>query len=127
VVFLTDSMELRSTQEFRLVLIPPWAVALLFLLLLPASVTLWALGLHNEAALFTIVTMGYVVSYEWFHLLWHLPERSFLGGLALVRRLKRHHAKHHDPRLMQKWNFNVTVPLWDLVRGTIHRGELHDA
>ena len=22
------------------------------------------------------------------------------------------------PRLMQKWNFNVTVPLWDFVRGT---------
>jgi sterol desaturase/sphingolipid hydroxylase (fatty acid hydroxylase superfamily) len=38
-----------------------------------------------------------------------------------VRALRRHHAVHHDPELMQRWNFNVTVPLWDLVRGTIHR------
>jgi sterol desaturase/sphingolipid hydroxylase (fatty acid hydroxylase superfamily) len=36
-----------------------------------------------------------------------------------VRILRRHHAIHHDPRLMQRYNFNVTVPLWDWVRGTI--------
>ena len=35
--------------------------------------------------------------------------------------LRRHHALHHDPKLMQKWNFNVSLPLWDLVRGTIAR------
>jgi len=27
----------------------------------------------------------------------------------LIRTMRAHHAKHHDPRLMQKWNFNVTV------------------
>ena len=26
---------------------------------------------------------------------------------------------HHDPKLMQRWNMNVTVPLWDWVRGTV--------
>ena len=24
-----------------------------------------------------------------------------------------------DPTLMQKWNFNVSLPLWDWLRGTI--------
>ena len=65
--------------------------------------------------------MGYVVSYEWLHLSYHLPPESFIGRLWLVRVLKKHHATHHDPQLMQKWNFNVTIPLWDLVRGTIYR------
>ena len=65
--------------------------------------------------------MIYVVSYEWMHLAWHLPEDTFIGSLGLVRGLRQHHAVHHDPRLMQKWNFNVTVPLWDLVRRTRFR------
>jgi sterol desaturase/sphingolipid hydroxylase (fatty acid hydroxylase superfamily) len=32
--------------------------------------------------------------------------------------LREQHRRHHHPRLMQRWNFNVTVPLWDWVRGT---------
>ena len=66
--------------------------------------------------------MLYVVSYEWLHLSFHLPATHFIARLGVVKKLKRHHATHHDPRLMQKWNFNVTVPLWDWVRGTIWRG-----
>jgi sterol desaturase/sphingolipid hydroxylase (fatty acid hydroxylase superfamily) len=65
--------------------------------------------------------MLYVLSYEWLHLAYHLPQDTVLGRNPLVRVLARHHARHHDPRLMQKWNFNVTVPLWDWVRGTIWR------
>jgi len=30
---------------------------------------------------------------------------------------------HHAPELMQKWNFNVTIPLWDWVRRTIRRDQ----
>ena len=35
--------------------------------------------------------------------------------------LRRHHATHHTPELMQKWNFNVTVPLADHVLRTVWR------
>jgi sterol desaturase/sphingolipid hydroxylase (fatty acid hydroxylase superfamily) len=66
--------------------------------------------------------MLYVVSYEWLHLAYHLPADSFIGRRWLIARLRRHHALHHDPRLMQKWNFNVTFPIWDRVRGTVYRG-----
>jgi len=58
------------------------------------------------------------VIYEWLHLSYHLPPESWIGRRALIRILKRHHAIHHEPRLMQRWNFNVTLPLWDRVRGT---------
>ena len=61
---------------------------------------------------------GYVVVYEWLLLSYHLPADSFIGSLALIRFLRTTHAIHHDPRLMQRFNFNVTLPLWDLVRGT---------
>jgi sterol desaturase/sphingolipid hydroxylase (fatty acid hydroxylase superfamily) len=65
--------------------------------------------------------MGYSVSYEWLHLSYHLPRESGIGRRGVIQRLRRHHAIHHDPRLMQRWNFNVTIPFWDWVRGTIVR------
>jgi sterol desaturase/sphingolipid hydroxylase (fatty acid hydroxylase superfamily) len=60
-----------------------------------------------------------MVLYEVSHLSYHLPPESFVGRRRLVRWLREHHARHHDPRLMQKWNFNVTIPFWDWIRGTI--------
>jgi hypothetical protein len=120
-IFITDDMAIRSTAEFGLVLIPAYGIVLIFAGLLPLFGGIWLLGLHNLAALWCIVAMGYVVSYEWLHLSYHLPPSSFFGSLGVVRLLRRHHAIHHDPRLMQRWNFNVTLPLWDVVRRTYVR------
>ncbi|HEV8321004.1 MAG TPA: sterol desaturase family protein [Myxococcota bacterium] len=121
-VFITEDMAMRSTREFRLVLIPAYGILVTFLVTLPLAALAWWAGLHNGAALYVATTMGYVVSYEWLHLAYHLPPDSGLGRLWLVRVLRRHHATHHDPALMQRWNFNVTIPLWDWVRGTTWKG-----
>ena len=51
-----------------------------------------------------------MVSYEVLHLCYHAPKDSFIGRLSLIRVLRAHHARHHDPRIMQRYNFNVTVP-----------------
>jgi sterol desaturase/sphingolipid hydroxylase (fatty acid hydroxylase superfamily) len=40
-----------------------------------------------------------------------------------VRAMRRHHQLHHAPHLMNRRNFNVTVPAWDLVRSTYYRAE----
>jgi hypothetical protein len=120
-IFITDDMAIRGTAEFGLVLIPAYGIVLIFAGLLPLFGVIWLVGQHNLAALFCMVSMGYVVSYEWLHLSFHLPPDSWLGSLGVVRLLRRHHAVHHDPRLMQRWNFNVVVPLWDLVRRTYVR------
>jgi hypothetical protein len=117
-VFVTDDMAIRDARELRLVLIPAWGIVAAFASLTPAMIAIWLGGNHNLACVFGIVTVGYVVSYEWLHLSYHLPPESFIGRRCLVRWLARHHAIHHDPRLMQRWNFNVTLPLWDLVRRT---------
>lgn len=129
-VFVTDDMSLRNTGEFRLVLLPAFAIVALFFGLAPITAAIWfgwpvpvtsVIDQHNLAAVFTVVTMGYVVSYEWLHLSYHLPPDSFVGRLPGMGVLRRHHSLHHDPRLMQKWNFNVSLPLWDLVRRTYVR------
>jgi sterol desaturase/sphingolipid hydroxylase (fatty acid hydroxylase superfamily) len=63
--------------------------------------------------------MFFFLSYEWLHLSYHLPKESFIGRLGIVALLREHHRRHHDPRLMKRWNFNVTVPVFDWIRGTV--------
>ena len=123
-IFVTDDMAIRSPREFYLVLIPAYGIIAAGLGALPIPLVLWlAFGLRNAALLFMVMTMGYVVLYEWLHLSYHAPADSFVGRLRLIQRLRRHHAVHHAPELMQKWNFNVTIPLWDWVRRTTYRGD----
>jgi hypothetical protein len=124
-IFVTDDLAMRSTREFRLVLIPAYGILAAALGALPIPLLLWlGLGLRNPALLFMAVTMAYVVGYEWLHLSYHASSSSWIGRRALIQRLRRHHAVHHSPELMQQWNFNVTLPLWDWVRRTIYRGEM---
>src|SRR5262249_10761628 len=89
---------------------------------MPVPLALWAVGHPNLGLLFLATAMAYTVGYEWLHLSYHAPADSFVGRSRLIARLRNHHAVHHAPELMQRWNFNVTIPLWDWVRGTIHRG-----
>lgn len=127
-VFVTDDMAIRSTREFYLVLIPFYGILAAGVGALPIPLTLWlGFGMRNAALLFMATTMAYVVLYEWLHLAYHAPADSFVGRMKLIARLKRHHAVHHAPELMQKWNFNVTIPLWDWVRRTTFRGDVPSA
>jgi Fatty acid hydroxylase superfamily len=122
-VYMTDDMAIRSRREFGLVLIPPYGILLILAVTVPIAGLLWWAHQTNLACLFVATTTFYVVSYEWLHLAYHLPTDSFIGRMRLIQKLRRHHALHHDPRLMQRWNFNVTLPLWDWVRGTTYRGQ----
>jgi fatty acid hydroxylase family protein len=124
-IFVTDDMAIRSTREFYLVLIPFYGILAAGLGALPIPAAMWlGLGWRNPALLLMATTMAYVVGYEWLHLAYHAPAASFVGRMKMIRRLRQHHAVHHAPELMQRWNFNVTIPLWDWVRRTIYRGTI---
>lgn len=123
VIFVRDDMAMRSTREFRLVLIPFYGILAIFVTTLPITALLWVLVSPNVALLWVASTMGYVVAYEWLHLAYHLPESTPVGRNPLIRWLRGHHGMHHTPELMQRWNFNVTVPLADWLLGTVYRGQ----
>jgi hypothetical protein len=118
-IYVTDDMAMRDRREFRLVLIPAYGLFGIFVSLLPLATAVWWLLGPNVALLYTATSMGYAVSYEWLHLSYHLPRESPIAQWRIVEVLRRQHAVHHDPRLMQRWNFNVTLPLWDWVQGTL--------
>lgn len=118
-VYRYTSMEVRSARELKLVLIPPVGVAALVVLNLPLALGIGWLVSANVGWLYLATAGVYVVGYELSHAIYHLPADSFLGRRALVRKLRELHALHHDPRLMQRHNFNVTVPLGDWLFGTL--------
>jgi hypothetical protein len=117
-MFADELFYVRSTREWRFVLLPPWGIAGIVGIIVVVSLPLAWLGQPNLAALFVATGSLYVMSYEWLHLAYHQPPDSLVGRNRLIGWLRQHHADHHRPENMQQWNFNVTLPLWDWVRGT---------
>jgi hypothetical protein len=121
VVYVENDMAIRSFREFRLVLIPAAGVLTIVVTTAPFAIILARVFSANVGWLFLVTSAFMMVSYELLHLSYHLSPKGIIGGSWLISTLRRHHARHHDPRLMQRWNFNVTVPLFDWVFGTIHK------
>jgi hypothetical protein len=120
--FTRDVMACEGTRDFKMVLFPP--VMLLFFLgglAAPIGALLFVVAGANVGWLFVATAVGYFLTYEWLHFAYHQPEHSAIGRLPGVATLRRHHALHHDPRLMQRWNFNITFPIADRVMGTYWR------
>ncbi len=122
-IYRYGQMAIRDRREFKLVLIPAYGVGAILLISTPVALAVGLLWSENAGWL-TWVTQGMATtSYELLHLAYHLPEDHPIGKWRVIRRLREHHALHHDPRLMQRWNFNVTFPLGDWIFGTIAPGE----
>jgi sterol desaturase/sphingolipid hydroxylase (fatty acid hydroxylase superfamily) len=123
VAFHHDTMAAPSPREWRWVLFPAPALVGLVALVAPVALVLARLWSRNAGLLFLATGVGFYLLYEWCHLSYHQPEASFVGRLALVRVLRRHHQRHHHPALAKRYNFNVTFPIWDRVRGTVAPAE----
>jgi hypothetical protein len=119
VIYTDESMEMRDRRELFLILMPAYAIVLVFLMVVPFAVALRAVAGENAARLMVATSMSFFLTYEWLHMAYHLPARSLIGRNRIIGALRELHRRHHDPRLMKKWNFNVTVPVFDWIHGTI--------
>lgn len=122
--FTHDVMAVESARDFKMVLFPP--VMLVFFLGAiagPITAAFYFLWSPNAGWLFAATGVGYYLSYEWLHFAYHQPTTSWLWRFPWMRALQKHHATHHDPERMLKWNFNITFPICDAVFGTSHREE----
>jgi hypothetical protein len=118
VVFTYDDMAMRSPRELWLVLMPAYAVVLVALFNAPLTYLLATLLSPNVGFLYLTTAMVFFLSYEWLHFAYHLPPTTFIGRRPLIARLREHHRRHHDPRLMKQWNFNVNIPVFDWIYRT---------
>lgn len=125
-IYTEDDMALRSVKELRLVLIPAAGVLGIVVAAAPFAAAVGHFWSPAAGWLFLVTASLYMVSYEVLHLCYHAPDHTLVGRSRAIRWLRRWHAKHHDPRFMQRWNFNVTVPLFDWVMGTLAGDDPHD-
>lgn len=116
--YVDGDMAIRDVRELRLVLIPAVGVLGIVLAMCAFGAAFAALLGASAGWLFVLTASSYVVGYELSHLAYHLPEAHPVGRLRAVAILREHHSIHHDPSLMQKRNFNVTIPLFDWLLGT---------
>ncbi len=118
--FTEELMSYETTRDFGIVLFPPWAIGLFFgFLAIPVGYLSYKLLSHNAGFLFVATALGYFLNYEWFHLFFHFPDDSWIVRLPLIAPLRRHHARHHNPALMTRYNFNITWPICDWLFGTL--------
>jgi hypothetical protein len=117
-LFHYDTMEIRSKRELYLVLIPSFGVLTIVVATVPFAILCGKLISPNTGWLLLVSSAIYVVTYELTHLSYHWPRNSRIGRLRLVCWLREHHSRHHHPRLME-WNYNVSFPLFDWIKGSI--------
>lgn len=119
VFFTRDAMTADGADDWQIILAHPvFLVFFLGLIGLPTALALGAVATKNVVFLYLFTALGYGVSYEALHLAYHCPPDSWVGRLPGLATLRKHHQVHHDPRLMTKFNFNITFPLMDWLTGT---------
>ncbi len=120
--FLHDDMPIEETRDLGLILMPWYTLLLLMVLGSPAALAAGAWRGVGVIGIFYLFALGYYLSYEVLHGMYHAPEAMLrrYGFLAnpIFRFLRNHHAHHHRLDRMSRANFNVTLPVADFVMGT---------
>src|SRR5450432_1918168 len=126
IAFTDRNMPVAEARELGLVMMPWYTMIGLFVVASPVMLLAAALRGPGLAGVFVLGAVLYFASYETLHALYHLPDakldRVGLGRLGAFRWMQAHHAHHHVLKRMAAVNFNVTVPLMDVVFGTKERG-----
>ena len=75
----------------------------------------------DNALFFVAVIYFYYLLYEFLHFSSHAKEGSFLKKLPFIKTLSQNHLNHHRLELMEKYNFNITFPIFDKLLGTYYK------
>jgi hypothetical protein len=118
-LYREHDMAIRDAREFRVVLIPAIGVLGAVLSTTPVAALVSHYVSANAGFLVMLTAALYMVGYEVSHLLYHLPKTMWLAQMRIIVALRAHHARHHRPENMQSKNFNVTIPLFDWIMGTL--------
>jgi hypothetical protein len=119
--FTKENFSFDSSKDVKAVLFPP--VLLLFFFVgftLPAGFLFYFFWSKNAALLFVATIFAYYLNYEWLHFAYHLPDSHFISKMPFLKTLRKLHHAHHDTRLMTKYNFNITYPIFDILFGTYY-------
>jgi hypothetical protein len=75
----------------------------------------------NNGLFFAFIAYSYYLMYEFLHFCYHTKEDSIIKKIPLIRKLAQFHLDHHNIKLMQKYNFNITFPIFDKIFKTEYK------
>lgn len=117
--YTNEHYQVTQGEESHSFLFPPIVVLIFCAVFLPIFYLILSLFLPHNLLFLTLGMMSsYFILYEIVHYASHLPEDHWALNLGYFRRMRQHHLDHHDPRMMDKKNFNIVFPLFDHVFGT---------
>jgi len=123
--FLENAMDYQSVRDWRVVLFPAFLIlAFIFGLILPGGYVLQNLISDNAAYIYAAAGITGYLFYEVMHFSYHIPrghwaEKIFLYIPGWVQ-LRHTHVLHHKRDKMAEANFNITLPVFDLILGTLY-------
>jgi len=124
--FFDDAhMEYQGVRDGRVVLFPLILIlSVTFAMSMPVGLlTYLVLGWDAAYMAAAAVMVGYLF-YEVMHFSYHLPEGSLLERTFRLipgwRAVKHLHVLHHNRDQMHDVNFNVTLPIFDWLLGTLY-------
>lgn len=120
--FTDEAASYDSSRDFKAVLFPP--ILLVFFIgffTIPVGAILYYLASPNVCFLFVLTAVLYFLNYELLHFAYHMNPLNAVGRLPIIKRLRRHHLRHHNRHLMTACNFNITYPICDYLFGTLYR------
>ncbi len=123
--FTEENYTVDTMRDFRIVFFPPYTEIAAMVLTVPGALLLGSVLGANAGWLTMCSTTGMYMVYEAFHFSCHIEDNWFVRHCPCINTIRRHHAAHHDHRLMTK-NLNLTFPFADWLFGTsdLERGLL---
>jgi hypothetical protein len=122
--FLDHSMNYQAVRDWRVVLFPVYLIfAFLFGLILPTAYVLSELFSMNAAYIYGAAGITGYLFYEVMHFSYHIPRGHWAEKMFLVipgwTALRHLHVLHHKREKMAEINFNITLPVFDVLLGTL--------
>lgn len=119
--FSAPLLSFETTQDWRIVLFPTYLTAFLAFFLAPVCGYLTSVFFSTNAGYLVAITIIVNhLAYELLHLGYHQPQGRWVHRVPVFRELAHLHRIHHQRNLMNNRNFNLTIPLFDLLLGTFH-------
>ena len=121
--FTDEAMRFYDFKDFKMVLFPAYAHALVVIAMQLLSRYFFEPAISaNAGHLFAAGACLYFLLYELIHLMAHLPQDHPIFKISPLGFLRDHHKTHHRLSDMSKVNFNIAMPLFDLVFRTLKKG-----
>jgi hypothetical protein len=99
---------------------------ILYFLFISLEIVLISSGIYfftdyNNALFFAFFAYSYYLMYEILHFSYHTPENSIIKKIPFMKRLAQFHLDHHNSKLMSKYNFNISFPIFDKIFNTMYK------